>query len=216
MKFKSVLFDLDGTLLDTIEDLADSMNSVLERSGFPTHGIDRYKYFVGDGMLNLVRKALPEDKPDDETVNRCFNEMRQEYDRRWANKTRLYDGIAELLDGLTAKNIKLAVLSNKPHDFTKIVVEKYLSAWSFNAVFGERPGIPKKPDPSGAFEVAGLLGLKPCQFLYLGDTNVDMKTAVSAGMHAVGASWGFRTIDELTESGAKDIVNHPAELLKLL
>jgi phosphoglycolate phosphatase len=216
MKFKAVLFDLDGTLLDTIDDLADSMNNVLEQLGFPTHNVDQYKYFVGDGMLNLVKRALPKDKVDEDTVNRCFMEMRNEYDMSWANKTKLYNGITELLNGLTAKNMKLAILSNKPNDFTKTVVEKYLSAWHFDAIFGERSNIPKKPHPSGAFEIAELLKLKTGDFLYLGDTNVDMKTANSAGMYAVGASWGFRTIDELIEAGAKEIIHHPVELLKLV
>lgn len=216
MGFKAIIFDLDGTLLDTIEDLADSMNTVLERHGFAIHSIDSYKYFVGDGMLTLVRRAIPLDNPDEETVNSYLNEMREEYGAGWAKKTKLYDGIAELLDGLAAKNIKLSVLSNKPHKFTEIVVERFLSSWRFDVVYGERAGIPKKPNPAGAFEIAGILKIRPDQFLYLGDTNVDMKTAVSAGMYAVGASWGFRTVDELIESGAKEIINHPTELLKLV
>ncbi len=213
MNFKAVLFDLDGTLLDTLDDLADSMNAVLERSGLPVHEVWKYKYFVGEGIVNLVRKALPEDKLDEETVSRLSAEMRQEYDSRWAGKTKPYDGIAELLDGLTLKKIRLAVLSNKPDNFTKIVVNKFLSRWSFDAVLGERPSVPKKPHPAGALEIAGLLNLKPCEFLYLGDTNVDMKTANSAGMYAVGASWGFRQVDELIKSGAKAIAGYPVELL---
>lgn len=216
MKFKAVLFDLDGTLLDTIQDLADSMNSVLERSGFPTHCVDDYKNFVGDGMVELAKRVLPKDIHDEESVNRCVAEMRQEYSKRWTDKTKPYDGINELLNALTVKKVKLAVLSNKPHDFTKVVVAKFFSDRRFDAVYGERPSVPRKPDPSGAIEIAGILNIEPSEFLYLGDTNVDMKTASSAGMYAVGASWGFRKVDELMGSGARTIVNHPSEVLNLL
>jgi phosphoglycolate phosphatase len=216
MKFKAVLFDLDGTLLDTIQDLADSMNAVLIRSGFPTHCVDDYKNFVGDGMVELAKRVLPKDKLNEETVNRCVFEMREEYSKRWTDKTKPYDGIKELLDSLTVKKVKLTVLSNKPHDFTKVVVAKFFSDWHFDAVYGERPSVPKKPDPSGAMDIARIINIQPCEFLYLGDTNVDMKTANSAGMYAVGASWGFRKIDELLVSGARAIVNHPLEVLGLL
>ncbi|HAU36546.1 MAG TPA: HAD family hydrolase [Phycisphaerales bacterium] len=215
-KFKAVLFDLDGTLLDTIDDLADSMNDVLARNGFPAHGVAEYKYFVGDGIVNLVRRALPADRRDEQTLARLVAEQRREYGRRWADKTRPYDGIPQLLDALSERGLALAVLSNKPHETTQAVVAKFLSRWTFAVVRGEGPHTPAKPDPTGATQVAAQLGLPPAQCLYVGDTDTDMKTATAAGMYAAGALWGFRTADELRRHGAKTLLAHPRELLKLL
>jgi haloacid dehalogenase superfamily, subfamily IA, variant 1 with third motif having Dx(3-4)D or Dx(3-4)E len=216
MKFKAVIFDLDGTLLDTIDDLADSMNAVLESSTFPIHGTDAYKYFVGDGVRNLVKRALPENYRDDETVNRHLVEMQKEYSKRWADKTKPYEGIPELLDGLVSSGIKITVLSNKVDEFTKLIVAKLLPDWSFEMVLGERKTVPKKPNPAGAFEIARQLGIPTNEFLYLGDTNVDMQTANSAGMYAVGALWGFRQAEELVEGGAHVLIPKPQTLLDLL
>lgn len=216
MKFKAVLFDLDGTLLNTIDDLANSMNAVLERSGHPTHGIEAYKYFVGDGMRNLVKRALPEDRRDDGTIDRSLAEMKQEYSRRWDDRTQPYEGIPELLDALSENNLKLAVLSNKADEFTKLIIAKLLPRWHFEAVMGETAGVPKKPDPAGAIRISRQLGIKPEEFLYLGDTDVDMKTAASTGMYAVGVLWGFRKADELVKGGARILIPRPCALLDLL
>lgn len=216
MKYKAIIFDLDGTLLDTIDDLADSMNGVLARRGIPTHDVDKYKYFVGDGMSTLVKRALPQDISNDSLVSECITEMREEYGKRWANKSCPYEGIPELLDMLAAEGIKTAILSNKPDEFTKIVVEKLLSRWKFEVVLGERSGIPKKPDPTGAMEIADLLNIPPEEFLYLGDTNTDMLTANAAGMYAVGVLWGFRKADELIKSGAQILLEKPVDLIEVL
>ena len=216
MGFKAVLFDLDGTLLDTIEDLADSMNIVLTRMGFPTHEAAAYKYHVGDGVRELAVRVLPENHKDGDTIKKCIAAMRQEYGSRWDKKTHPYPGIPELLDALTARGIKMAVLSNKPDPNTKVVVAKLLPKWRFDYVAGERAGIPRKPDPGAALSIAEQLDIAPKEFLYLGDTNTDMKTACAAGMYPVGALWGFRTADELLASGAKALIKHPTELLALL
>ncbi len=216
MNYKAVIFDLDGTLLDTIDDLADSMNFVLDRFQYPTHAVEKYKYFVGDGMLTLVKRALPQEVCTEETAVQCLEAMREEYAQRWADKSKPYKGIPELLDALQAKGIKINILSNKPHEFTQEVVKKLLPDWNFEIIFGERKGIPKKPDPAGALEICSLLGLKPEQVLYLGDTNTDMITANAAGMHAVGVTWGFRPAEELLEHGAKVLIDAPEELLSLL
>mgnify|MGYP000885794739 CR=1 FL=1 len=216
MKFKAVIFDLDGTLLNTLEDLANSMNAVLSKLGLPLHNTEKYKYFVGTGLRNLVRKALPEEKQDDVTVDSCLAAMREEYSRRWADKTRPYDGIPELLDELTKRNIKMSILSNKAHEFTELIVDKFLSKWRFEAVFGERPSVPKKPDPTAALEIARLLAVPPGEFLYLGDSGTDMKTANEAGMYAVGVLWGFRKEEELTANGARAVISKPADLIGLL
>ena len=216
MKYQAVLFDLDGTLLDTVQDLADSVNTVLRRFGFPEHGTESYKYFVGDGVEQLARRALPENRRDEATLTKCINAIREEYSRRWANNTRPYEGIPKLLDTLTARNARMAILSNKPDDSTKATVSKLLPDWHFDLIVGASPSVPMKPDPGAALEIARSLNIPPNAFLYLGDTGTDMRTACAAGMYPVGALWGFRKADELTESGAKTIIKDPGELLDLL
>jgi len=216
MNFKAVLFDLDGTLLDTIDDLADSMNTVLEKFEFPRHDIEKYKYFVGDGMDVLVRRALPELCRDEELVSRCIRSMEEEYFLHWADKTRPYRGIIELLDALASEGIKLSILSNKPHAPTIVVVSKMLAKWKFEMVVGVKDGVPKKPDPAAAIGIANNLGILPQDFIYIGDTDTDMKTSVSAEMFPVGALWGFRTGEELIKAGARILVKNPADLLRFL
>ena len=217
MSYKAVLFDLDGTLLDTLDDLGDSMNAVLAARGYPTHPIRSYTSFVGDGVQNLVRRSLPADAGhDDDVVNELVPLMRSEYSRRWTAKTRPYDGIPELLDGLSARGLRMAVLSNKPHSATLEVVAHFFPRWKFYATLGARPDVPMKPDASAALEVCRKLDVAPEGFLYLGDTNTDMLTARSAGMFAVGVLWGFRTSEELLSSGAQAVVASPRDVLTLL
>ncbi len=217
MNFKAVIFDLDGTLLDTIEDLTESMNSALSIMGYPPRTAEECKKLVGDGIDVFVQKALPPEARDNSKIaTRLKLLMKSEYQRRGEIRTKPYDGIPELLDALTSRNIRLAILSNKPHGSTLRVIKKFLSRWSFQAVFGARDGVPIKPDPAAALEIARLLDLSPAQILYLGDTNTDMWTAGAAGMFAVGALWGFRSAEELVESGAKILISKPAELLTLL
>ena len=161
MKFNAVLFDLDGTLLNTLDDLADSMNTALEKNGFPTHPVASYKYFVGDGLINLVLRSLPATDRDETTVKSLMAAQQKEYSRCWAEKTRPYDGVPELLDELGRVKIKLCVLSNKPDQFTKITIEKFLPKTKFAIVRGESKDTPRKPDPSGANQIASKLNLSP-------------------------------------------------------
>jgi phosphoglycolate phosphatase len=216
MKYKAVLFDLDGTLLDTLEDIADSVNTVLHRIGFPGHSLEEYKYFIGDGVEHLASRALPEGQRDAASVDGMVVAVREEYNRRWADKTRPYEGVPELLDALTARGVKMAVLSNKPDDFTRLTVSRLLPRWRFDAVVGAQPNGPYKPDPAAAIEIADRLGVPPGEFVYLGDGDADMKTAVAAGMYPVGALWGFRSRGELTAGGAKEVIEHPTDLIRLL
>lgn len=216
MKFKVVVFDLDGTLLDTLDDLADSMNSILAKHNYPTHEVAAYKYFVGNGLRVLVHRTFPEGKRDDENVDRGLSDLREEYGRRWSNKTKPYKGILEMLNAVVKKGLRITVLSNKADDFTKLMVGKLLPGCNFDLIFGERKGIPKKPDPAGAMEIAQTLGVPPSECLYLGDTGVDMKTAMSAGMYPVGVLWGFRKAEELVENGARILITDPAAILDLL
>ena len=164
----------------------------------------------------LVRRSLPPKEVSDGLVRDCVELMRQEYGRNWATKTRPYDGVVAMLDQLQDYGAVLAVLSNKPHAMTVKVVEHFFPARSFAAVLGARPGVPKKPSPQSALELARQLGIRPQHFLYLGDTDTDMRTAKAAGMRAIGAAWGFRTVEELLHSGADKVVRHPAEMLDLL
>jgi len=217
MKYSAVLFDLDGTLLDTLEDLGGSVNSVLVSLGFPGHGMEAYRYFVGDGVENLVRRSLPDEvRGDENLVREGVSKMRAEYSRRWHERTRVYDGITELLDGLEARGVRCAVLSNKPHPAVLDVMGHYFPRRRFDAALGARPHVPNKPDPAAALEIGRMLGIAPSRFVYLGDTNTDMQTAIAAGMLPVGALWGFRTEAELRESGAAVLVAHPREVLDLL
>lgn len=215
-RFRAILFDLDGTLLDTLEDLGNAANRVLRKNGFPMHDMDAYRTMVGDGAVVLIRRALPEDKRNDETIRACVQSFREEYGRGWKTKTRPYDGVAEMLDALAVYGMKMAVLSNKPDDFTKRCVAEFLSDWTFDMVLGQSDSTPLKPDPAGAKEIAKYLDIPPSHFIYLGDTAIDMKTAVATGMFPVGALWGFRTEKELRENGAQALIKKPQEILNLL
>lgn len=214
--FKAVAFDLDGTLLDTLDDIADTANHILRAHGFPTHSNDSYQTFVGHGFATTITRALPQAQRDSTTVSTLSNEFEQLYAKNANNKTRPYPGIADLLTELVTKNIRLAVLSNKAHAYTQQYVQDQLSTWSFDIVLGQREGVAKKPDPAGALEIADFLKLPPQDIIYVGDSGVDMQTAVSADMYPVGVSWGFRPQDELQNQGAKAIIHQPSELLALL
>jgi phosphoglycolate phosphatase len=215
--FDAILFDLDGTLLDTLEDLSDSMNSVLAARSLPLHPMDAYRHFVGDGMENLARRVLPEElRGRDDEVRSCMAAMHEEYGKRWASKTAPYSGVDALLQGISRRNLPAAVLSNKPHDFTVEVVGHFFGSNAFQAVFGARPGVARKPDPIAALEISRLLQVAPAHFLYIGDTDTDMRTAVAAGMFPVGALWGFRDGAELLTAGARVLLERPERILELI
>lgn len=216
MSFRAVLFDLDGTLLDSLADIGESMNAALVEHGYPSHPIAAYKRMVGDGVAMLTRRALPEGHRDDETIAACARAMRRVYAERWRTETRPYAGIHDLVDELRKRGMVLAVLSNKPDDFTRTVIEHYFGSGRFARVVGERAGIPRKPDPAAALTIARELDVEPADWLYVGDTDTDMRTAVGARMHPVGAAWGFRPVEELTRSGAREIADHPADVLRIL
>ena len=216
MNFKAVIFDLDGTLLDTLEDIANSMNSVLKKHGFPVHGLEAFRYFVGDGVEMLVRRAIPADSLDEEKVGIYVKEFLDTYAGCGNATTKPYEGLEETLDGLTERGIRMAILSNKPQASTAQCVVDFLKDWKFDIVLGQREGVPRKPDPASAFQIATFLRLDPEHILFLGDTGVDMKTATSAGMYPVGALWGFRSGAELKRAGAKSLIKHPKELLRII
>lgn len=212
----AVIFDLDGTLLDTLADLADSGNAVLAALGLPQHQKDAYRYFVGLGIEELVRRMLPEDRRDPATIQEAGALTASEYKRRWKDKTRPYDGVLELLKGLRERGLPASVLSNKPQHYTDLTVDEFFPGRPFRFVRGARPEVPNKPHPAGALALAKELNLTPGTIVFVGDTATDMKTARGAGMLPVGALWGFRDEAELRENGALHIIARPADLLALL
>lgn len=212
-RFRAVIFDLDGTLLDSLRDIADSMNTVLQRLGYPVHSLEDYKRLVGDGVAALLENALPAGSTGRPSLEKVGRMLGQEYVHNWNRHTRPYPGIPELLDSLQARGVRLNILSNKLDEFTRLAAETFLSRWRFDKVIGFRPDLPRKPDPAGALFIAQAAGIPASDFLYLGDTDTDMQTAAAAGMFPVGALWGFRTEEELKAHGAKSLVHRPEEVL---
>lgn len=211
--FKAVLFDLDGTLLDTLQDLADAVNRVMKKRGHPTHDIEAIRWFIGEGARMLVERALPEASRTEADIEAALADYRTDYMANWNVATKPYGGIVPLLQELHARGLALGVLSNKPHRMTVRCIEGYLREFPFKAILGQRDEVAKKPDPAGAHEAARLMGCKTEEILYVGDTAVDMQTARAAGMIALGATWGFRPESELRENGADAIVHSPLAVL---
>ena len=213
---RAVIFDLDGTLLNTLDDLGNAMNRVLERRGFPTHPIEAYKIFVGDGIRMLARRCLPIDRRSEARITAVVADMEAEYSDSWNRKTRPYAGVPELLDAIRHRGLATAVLSNKPETFTIRMVHRFFPDYPFVAVRGATDDKPRKPDPTLALEIAGALAAELKDICLLGDTRTDMETALRAGLYPIGALWGFRTLDELEASGAAAVINRPDELLEYL
>ncbi len=216
LKFRAVLFDLDGTLLNTLEDLANAVNTGLLQLGFPRHEREEYRYFVGEGREVMARLALPPANRAPDLVDRLCAIIDAEYTAHWADHTRPYPGIAAMLDEVAACGLAMAILSNKPQEFTVSNVAGLLSRWHFAVVAGSLPGRPNKPDCTRALEIAAQLQIPADAFLYLGDSGIDMQTATAAGMYPVGALWGFRDAAELNRSGARKLISQPTQLLELL
>lgn len=214
--YRAVVFDLDGTLLNTLDDLADSFNRVLLDRGFPTHPVEAYRKFVGGGAAKLVMRALPKEHRNDELAADCLDAFRAEYRQNWNKKTRPYDGVPELLDDLSSRHIVMAVNTNKPQEFAELCMREHFSAWDFAVVFGQKEGVPMKPDPAGPRDIAQCLNVACEECIYVGDSDVDMKTAVGSNMFPVGVAWGFRPEQELHESGASEVIGRPSDLLRIV
>ena len=213
---KSVLFDFDGTLVNSLEDLAASCNFALESFGFPTHETEKYKYFVGNGMQNLIERILPEDKRDGQTHKKVFDVFYNHYSQHYVDKTVPYDGIPELLVGLKKKGLKIGIISNKKHEMTLEVVGKLFDSGIFDVVYGKMEGYPTKPDVRLTLKLMGELGVKPDECVLVGDSGMDMAASVNAGCKGIGALWGFREREELCQNGAAYIAEKPCEILKLI
>ena len=213
---KAIIFDLDGTLLDTLEDIAISANFALTTLGFNAEPIEKYRYFVGEGVFKLFENIFAKTPQTQEVIQEAVRLFESHYAKQFNQNTKLYDGVSKMLTFLQTRGFKMAILSNKPDSFTKMCAVKYLRSWKFDVVFGARNGVPRKPHPQGALDISTLLEIEPHRCYYLGDTMIDMQTANSAGLIALGALWGFREEDELREHGAKHLVKTPSEVIKLL
>jgi len=209
---KAVIFDLDGTLIDSLADLAAASNRVLESMDAPTHPPDAYRYFVGDGLAVLVKRMMPTHATDAQLAA-AVEKFNQYYEKNWDNQTRPYGGIMEMLEQVQRCGIKVNVLSNKPDEFTQIYVKRYFPQIDFSFVYGGRASVPKKPAPDGALKIADSLNIAAADCMFVGDTRVDIETGKSAGMTTVGVTWGFRGRAELEESGAEIIIDSPRQLL---
>ncbi len=216
MDYKGIIFDLDGTLADTLTDIANSMNRVLQERGYPLHPVEDYKYLIGRGLENLVTTSLPGEFRLPSIITACLASLIGDYRDNCLVRTHLYPGIESLLSRLQEMGIKLAVFSNKADDLTQIIVKSLMPGIRFAKIVGARPDYPKKPDPSGARLISDFLEINPEQMIYLGDSDVDMLTARGAGMLAVGVLWGFRTKEELLTHGADYLLSDPSELMALL
>lgn len=212
---EAIIFDLDGTLLDTIADLTDAMNAALAKRGYSPRSAEECKCLVGEGTDVFARGALPPDARQPKIIGNLIDGYRAEYAKHWTRKTKPYPGIVDLLKELDARGIPMAVLSNKRDEVVKQAVSHFLPETPFAEVRGARPSVPLKPDAAAALLLAERLGSYPRRVLFVGDTKTDMQTARSAGMVAVGALWGFRTGNELRRNGAEHIVACPAEILCL-
>lgn len=214
--FKAVIFDLDGTLVDTISDIAASMNAALASLGYPVHPDADYRAMVGRGLAVLARRALPPEARSEEIVEECRKRAFEAYLGAPADKSAPYPGIEQTLDALREKGIPCAVLTNKPDAVAALVVSKVLPGASFRAVVGAREGVPHKPDPTAALSLAASLGAFPRSVLLLGDSDVDVRTAQAAGFSSAGAAWGFRGRDELIMAGADLVLDKPTDLLAFI
>ncbi|HJF85568.1 MAG TPA: HAD family hydrolase [Megamonas hypermegale] len=212
MQYKAVIFDLDGTLVNSLNDLAASVNIVLASYNLPTHDVESYKYRVGNGIRKLMQRSLPEDKQD--LLDEALEKFKAVYARHNMDKTRPYEGITELLEKLRAQNIKLGVCTNKHDEAAKVIIKALFGEDIFDEIIGDKQGLKRKPDPGKVLTMAQNWNLQPQEIAYLGDSGVDMQTAVNAGMLAVGVLWGFRTEAELKENGADILISSPLELLQ--
>lgn len=210
---KAIIFDLDGTLLDSVADIAAANNRVLEAEGLPMHSVQKYIEFIGNGARRLVQLALPEHWQNDETkVNEFLTNYKAAYKANLVDKSRLFEGIPELLTFLNKNEIPIAINTNKPHDQTKLIVDQLLRSWDFEVVLGQQDSFPRKPDPTGALSIAKTLNLEPEEVLFVGDSGVDVETAKNAGMQLLCVEWGYSPKQEMVDAGCEQFVRTTSEL----
>lgn len=215
MKKKVIIFDLDGTLLDSLMDIVISANEVLDSFGFPNHNLDGYKQFIGDGARNLMIRSLPKGC-DNDTIDKALKLFMEIYSKKIHTNTKPYDGIYEMLDLLKKEGFSLNLLSNKPQQFTLKYYDLFFKKYNFDFVYGQSDEHPKKPDPATALQIASSLNTNPKDIFFVGDTSTDMQTALNAGMQSIGVIWGMRDQEELVANGANFIIKKPTQLLDIV
>lgn len=214
---KAIIFDLDGTLLDSIADIAMATNKVLRQNDLPGHPVAKFVEFIGNGARRIVQRALPEHlKRDEAFVDEILEAYKVAYKENIVVESKLFDGIAELLKFLNKSGLPIAIFTNKPHDQTMLIADKLLRGFKFEVVLGQKDENPKKPDPFGALWIAEQLGVKPADVLFVGDSAVDVNTAKNAQMQMVGVSWGYSKENELEDAECETIVDTPSELKALI
>lgn len=216
MKIKSIIFDLDGTLFNSIHDIAAANNMMLSKNNFSTHKVEDYISWIGNGALKLVVKSLPKSiqLSGSEVLNRYLLEYSEFYAQNINVKSRLYNGINDVLDFLTELNIPMSINTNKPHDLTMQVFDYYLKSWDFKFVVGQQFGVEKKPNPESAMQIAKELDINPENILFIGDSDVDLNTGKKAGMKTMGVTWGYDNINNKT--GFDVLVNNPSEIIDFI
>lgn len=212
---KAVIFDLDGTLLNTIEDLANSVNYMLKQFGYPTFTVEEYKYKVGNGMRSLIQRSLPKNHQSEAEIENALKIFTEHYKLHKSDNTAPYDGIKDLLKNLREKGIKTAVVTNKAHASAKPLVEENFPKL-FDKITGQKEGVPTKPDPTAVFNTMKELQVSSEECIFVGDSSVDMQTAKNSCAFALGVLWGFRKADELKQNGADALIKKPDELLKYI
>ena len=210
----AVIFDLDGTLLNTLGDLRAATNHALEVRGLPPHSMEEIRQFIGNGIRLLICRAMPEGTPEAE-IDAALDDFKAYYATHIHDRTVPYDGIPQLLTALRKRGIQVAVLSNKIDSASQQLIE-YFFPGKTDVVFGEHVGVPRKPDPTSCRMVMQQLGVQPEQVLYVGDSGTDMQTAKNAGLYAVGVTWGFRSKEVLLKYGADVLVHRPEQILQIL
>ena len=213
---KLVIFDLDGTLVNTIADLADSVNYALQTLGYPAQPYEKFPYFVGNGIYKLIERALPPESRDEPTIRSVKAVFMDYYMLHNTDKSTVYDGVGELLLALASKGVSLAVASNKVHEATVAMIARLFPGVEFACVLGQRDGVPTKPHPAIVDEILLKTGVERNEVLYVGDSGVDMQTAHNAGLTAVGVTWGLRPRSELEQNSADIIIDKPVDLLEKL
>ena len=215
MKIKSVIFDMDGTLLSTLKIISDTNNEILEKHGFPTHSMEKYKTFVGDGLRMLLRRALPKDF-DENLLGPMLTEVLDLYHERGVGTIPPFEGIRETLDALVQRGVNISILTNKEHKYALLNAETILGEYKFNPIIGERAGKPLKPAPDGIREVCEITGIPRENTVYAGDMKVDVVTAKNAGVRSVACLWGFGRKEDLEALGADYLIENPLDLVKIV